>query len=66
MKDFIDTVLNPLETLKRLNFRIRKIEFLLGIKKPLDTYANNAAAISGGLESGEFYKTSDGTIKVVY
>ena len=65
MKDFVDTVLNPLETLKRLNNRIRRIETLLGIKAPLETYADSAAAINGGLEVGEFYKTSDGTVKVV-
>ena len=30
------------------------------------TYADNAAALTGGLISGQIYKTSDGTLKMVY
>jgi len=29
-------------------------------------YADNAAAISGGLSAGNLYRTSDGTLKIVY
>lgn len=29
-------------------------------------YANNAAALAGGLEAGNIYRTSDGTLKIVY
>jgi hypothetical protein len=32
----------------------------------LSTYANNAAALAGGLTAGEFYKTSTGVVMVVY
>lgn len=32
----------------------------------LSEYADNAAAKVGGLTDGEFYRTSDGTVKVVY
>jgi hypothetical protein len=32
----------------------------------LSTYANNAAAISGGLVAGDLYKTSTGAVQVVY
>lgn len=29
-------------------------------------YADNAAATSGGLQVGDIYRTSDGTLKIVY
>lgn len=32
----------------------------------LPEYANNTAATSGGLSAGDFYRTSDGTLKVVF
>lgn len=32
----------------------------------LATYANNAAAVSGGLTAGDFYRTSTGQVGVVY
>jgi hypothetical protein len=31
-----------------------------------NTYANNAAALTGGLVAGDYYKTSTGSIQVVY
>jgi hypothetical protein len=34
--------------------------------KNLPTYANNAAAISGGLSEGSMYKTATGAVMVVY
>ena len=32
----------------------------------LPVYADNAAATTGGLTAGEFYRTSTGTVMVVY
>lgn len=32
----------------------------------LATYANNVAALAGGLTAGELYKTSIGSVMVVY
>jgi hypothetical protein len=32
----------------------------------LSEYADNTAATSGGLSAGDFYRTSDGTVKVVF
>lgn len=32
----------------------------------IDVYADNAAAVSGGLAAGTLYRTSDGTVKVVF
>lgn len=31
-----------------------------------NVYANNAAAIAGGLEPGDFYRTNLGTLHIVY
>jgi len=31
-----------------------------------NVYANNAAALAGGLEAGDFYRTSTGQIFIVY
>ena len=32
----------------------------------IPTYANNAAALAGGLVAGAFYRTSTGVLMVVY
>lgn len=32
----------------------------------LPVYADNTAAVAGGLSEGEFYRTSTGTVMVVY
>ena len=32
----------------------------------IDTYADNTAAISGGMDEGDLYRTTDGTLKIVY
>lgn len=32
----------------------------------VSVYADNAAALAGGLEEGNIYRTSDGTLKIVY
>ena len=37
-----------------------------GFKLILSTYANNAAAIAGGLTSGQLYKTATGQVMIVY
>lgn len=58
-------LLNPLALLSRINRRLRTVETIVGSKTPLKEFASNSAALSGGLEIGEFYKTSDGTVKVV-
>lgn len=34
--------------------------------KSLSTYADNTAALAGGLVAGQFYKTSTGVLMVVY
>lgn len=45
------------------NFKISDILSLLG--GSLSTYADNAAALSGGLSVGSIYKTSTGEVRVV-
>lgn len=32
----------------------------------LSVYANNTAALAGGLKAGQFYRTSTGTLMVTY
>lgn len=59
-------LLNPLELLSRINRRLRHLEYLFGIRgESLQVYTDNTAAKNAGKEIGEFYKTSDGTIKQV-
>jgi hypothetical protein len=45
------------------NFQISDILALLG--STLLTFANNAAAISGGLTVGSLYKTATGEVRIV-
>lgn len=50
----------------RLFFRLRAIESLLGLgKEPLKTFADSTAAKAGGLDVGEFYITSTGSVQQV-
>lgn len=50
----------------RLFFRLRAIESLLGLGKvPLKIYANSEEAKSDGLDIGEFYITSTGSVQQV-
>ena len=42
-----------------------KINELLTMKSDLETYADNAAAVAGGLAVGTWYKTSAGAIRIV-
>lgn len=58
-------LLNPLELLSRISRRLRTVETIVGAKVPLKQFTDNSAALSGGLEIGEFYKLADGTVKVV-
>lgn len=47
---------------------LRKIKVILtelGTTKVYPTYANNAAAIAGGLQVNEIYKTSAGVLNTV-
>lgn len=32
----------------------------------VSVYADNAAALAGGLQAGNIYRTSDGTLKIVF
>ena len=41
-------------------------DFVYNTFNSLDVYANNTAAIAGGLVAGNFYRTSTGQIMVVY
>lgn len=50
------------ENLDRMRQRING----LIINPSLPVYADNAAASTGGLVEGEFYRTSTGTVMVVY
>ncbi len=50
----------------KLFYRLRNIENLLGLgKNPLQVYADSDAAKTGGLDVGEWYITSIGTIQQV-
>lgn len=58
---------------RRLNIKLNQILDMYRqrinalIQNPnLPEYANNAAALAGGLSAGEFYRTSTGTVMVVY
>jgi len=44
--------------------QLRTIRKLLGLSKgnSLKTFANSAAAVTGGLKSGDFYVTSTGVV----
>ncbi|MEE4464170.1 hypothetical protein V2S84_19000, partial [Azotobacter chroococcum] len=54
------------------DFRSQSEEVVLSIeadiaKLPsLETYADNAAALAGGLTAGKLYKTATGELRVVY
>ncbi len=37
-----------------------------GVIEPKGVYEDNASAISGGLQTNDVYRTSDGTLKIVY
>lgn len=41
------------------------INELKTILKDMDTYANNAAAVAGGLSVGDIYKTATGEVRIV-
>jgi hypothetical protein len=45
------------------NFKLSDVISLIG--STLLTYANNAAALSGGLTVGSLYKTATGEVRVV-
>jgi hypothetical protein len=45
------------------NFKLSDVISLIG--STLMTYANNAAALSGGLTVGALYKTATGEVRVV-
>jgi len=53
------------ELVNRLNSILKEIVDNLS-PYSLPTYANNAAALAGGLVAGELYKTATGTVMVVY
>jgi len=42
------------------------VQFFAGYKAFYSVYADNTAALAGGLTSGEHYRTADGTVKVVF
>jgi len=42
-----------------------KINEVLTMLKDMDTYANNAAAVTGGLSAGDIYKTATGELRIV-
>jgi hypothetical protein len=45
------------------NFKLSDVISLIG--SSLSTYANNSAALSGGLTVGSLYKTAAGEVRVV-
>lgn len=51
--------------LTRIKSRLRKLEELVGIKESLPTFADRAAATTGGLQTGEWYVTSAGQLMQV-
>jgi hypothetical protein len=48
------------------NTRILRLALGLMVHTPPGPYADNAAAIAAGLSAGCFYRTSDGSLKVVF
>lgn len=52
--------------LDRIKAKLRKIEKLLGIKEDLEIYSSNANALAGGLKVGDTYRTSTGSLMIVY
>ena len=61
------TTLEKITTLNWFDF-LRKIKVILtelGTTKVYPTYANNAAAIAGGLKVNDIYKTSAGVLNTV-
>ncbi|NJL06756.1 MAG: hypothetical protein HC911_18015 [Chloroflexaceae bacterium] len=46
------------------NYRM-SIETLIAMAHTLPTYADNAAAVSGGLAVGTLYKTATGDVRIV-
>lgn len=45
---------------------IKNADILTLKVRNLKVYADNAAALAGGLSAGQFYRTSTGTVMVVY
>jgi hypothetical protein len=56
-----EVLLEILENIENLWSRIKALE---KSTSNLPTYADNAAAIAGGLPIGDFYKTSTGVVMV--
>ena len=56
-----EVLLEILENVENIWSRVKALE----AKNNLATYANNAAAISGGLTVGTTYKTATGEVRVV-
>jgi hypothetical protein len=52
-------------SLFRLNQAIRLLAERLAAVYDMQTYANNAAAVAGGLKPGWMYKTVTGEVRVV-
>lgn len=50
----------------KLKRRLKKIELLLGLSEEYPIYANNAAAITGGLKTGDRYRTATGSLMIVF
>jgi hypothetical protein len=49
------------------NFTVQELfDFIFENGNLLESYANNAAAISGGLVLGNIYRTSTGEIRIVF
>lgn len=55
----------PSDIFGRLNALTKKVQILLGRFNNLPEYANNAAAIAGGMRNGQVYRTGD-IVKVVH
>lgn len=56
------------ELIDKLNWFdfLRKIKVILsGLNAPYPVYANNAAALAGGLKVNDIYRTSAGDVKTV-
>jgi hypothetical protein len=49
-----------------LNYLVEEIMRETNKAYNLSTYADNAAAVAGGLRVGELYKTATGEVMVVY
>lgn len=55
----------PSDIFGRLGWLTKKVKILLGQFNNLPQYADNTAALAGGLHAGQLYRTGD-IVKVVH